>query len=51
MEEDLETFWQRKEDAAPARDPGILTPTDHQAKTRDTRARVDDVDDRVDFME
>ncbi|CAM9871247.1 unnamed protein product [Ectocarpus sp. 12 AP-2014] len=48
---DLETFWQRKENAAGAGDRGILTPAEHQAETRDTRARVDDVDDRVDFLE
>ncbi|CAM9513646.1 unnamed protein product [Ectocarpus sp. 12 AP-2014] len=47
MKEDLDTFWQRKENA----DRGILTPAEHQAETRDTRARVDGVDDRVDFVE
>ncbi|CAM9255072.1 unnamed protein product [Ectocarpus sp. 13 AM-2016] len=30
---------------------GILTPAEHQAETRDTRALVNDVDDRVDFVE
>ncbi|CAM9404647.1 unnamed protein product [Ectocarpus sp. 12 AP-2014] len=49
--EDLETFWQRKENAAVAGDQGTLTPAEHQAETRDTRARVDDVDHRADFME
>ncbi|CAM9482847.1 unnamed protein product [Ectocarpus sp. 12 AP-2014] len=51
MKEDLKKFWQRKENAAGAGDQGILTPAEHQAETRDTRARVDDVDDRVDFVE
>ncbi|CAN0057944.1 unnamed protein product, partial [Ectocarpus sp. 6 AP-2014] len=51
IKEDLETFWQRKENAASAGDQGILTPAEHQAETRDTRARVNDVDDRVDFLE
>ncbi|CAM9150683.1 unnamed protein product [Ectocarpus sp. 8 AP-2014] len=51
IKEDLETFWQRKETAAAARDEGTLTLAEHQVETRDTRARVDDVDDRVDFME
>ncbi|CAM9483769.1 unnamed protein product [Ectocarpus sp. 12 AP-2014] len=51
MKEDLDTFWQRKKNAAGAGDQGILTPAEHQAETRDTRARVDDVDDRVDSVE
>ncbi|CAN0549150.1 unnamed protein product [Ectocarpus sp. 12 AP-2014] len=51
IKKDLEIFWERKETAAGARDQGILTPAEHQAETRDTRARVDDIDDRVDFME
>ncbi|CAM9346554.1 unnamed protein product [Ectocarpus sp. 12 AP-2014] len=49
--EDLETFWQRKENAAVARDQGTLTPAEHQAESRDTQARVDDVENRVDFVE
>ncbi|CAM9958203.1 unnamed protein product [Ectocarpus fasciculatus] len=49
--EDLETFWHRKEHEAGARHQGTLTPAEHQAETRDTRARVDDVDNRVDYVE
>ncbi|CAN0080412.1 unnamed protein product [Ectocarpus fasciculatus] len=51
VKEDLDTFWERKEKAASAGDQGTLTPAEHQAETRDTRARVDDVENRVDFVE
>ncbi|CAM9974691.1 unnamed protein product [Ectocarpus fasciculatus] len=51
VKEDLDTFWERKEKAASAGDQGTLTPAEHQAETRYTRARVDDVENRVDFVE
>ncbi|CAN0442670.1 unnamed protein product, partial [Ectocarpus fasciculatus] len=38
--EDLKTFWHRKENEAGARGQGTLTPAEHQAETRETRARV-----------
>ncbi|CAM9967402.1 unnamed protein product [Ectocarpus fasciculatus] len=51
VKEDLDSFWERKEKAASAGDQGTLTPAEHQAETRYTRARVDDVENRVDFVE
>ena len=37
--------------SASAGDQGTLAPAEHQAETRETRARVDEVDNRVDFVE
>ena len=37
--------------SAGARDQETLTPAEHQGETRETRARVDEVDNRVDFVE
>ncbi|CAN0308493.1 unnamed protein product, partial [Ectocarpus fasciculatus] len=49
--QDRKTFWHRKENEAGARDQETLTPAEHQAETRETRVRVDEVDSRVDYVE